>query len=331
MGAVKRMGTNPKGGPLKRFFGWWLKGPWWAKAAKMLALAVFLYNVVTFVLMWCPPVQGIVLDIDTHRPIEGALVQKQGLGPFAFPAMTQAGGRTGGGEAERHTDPQGRFSFPGVFAHPTHQTHAWFGVLWPFQWLDTIDLTVWHPGYIGVSSLKEGFWWRADKPRSSGGYCMVSRYRIPLLGFRYTILLRRPETESEWQVKIGSVNLGGLEGGQKTEEERLFNDLTGYLERWPKGEKAGEYYKLVWETASLVPCNPHEREDFARGELGRERLQIYCYRAAKIIALAEGFPKTPLGMTEESFKQDLQEERNQLSCGKELLEQKRGLGKGAGK
>jgi hypothetical protein len=307
-------------GRLRGFIGWWVRGPWWGKTAKLAAVAVILYNVVTFFAMWCPPVRGVVLDIDTHKPIAGAIVQKDAVGPFAFfPAMTQAGGRTGGGDAQAKTDASGRFSFPGVLAHPTSRTHSWFDVLWPFQWLDTIDIKVWHVDYIGAYSCAKGMWWREMPPYHSAGYCEVKRYRIPLLGFRYTILLKKPQTEADWRVKIGSVNLAGIEGGNEAEDERLFDDLTGYLERWPQGEMAGEYYKLLWETANLAPCNPYEREDFLRGVVTRERLQTYCDRAAKIIALSEMLEKPPAGLAEDEFRWKVEEEKKQLVCAKELL------------
>ena len=132
------------------------------------------------------------------------------------------------------TGPDGRFSFPGAFAHPTLKDTSASDVYWPFQWLDSIDLSVWQRDYIGASSFKIGMWWFRESPERSEGYCRVERYRIPFLGYRYRILLKKPATEAEWQVKISSVDLGGGVKRDEQEQQRLFDDLTGYLERWPE-------------------------------------------------------------------------------------------------
>jgi len=309
-------------GCLGALFLWPFRGRWWVKALKLTFVAVILYNVIAFVFMWCPPVRGVVVDIDTGKPIRGAIVQKSASGPILTYSESPYGARTGGADAQMVTGPDGRFSFPGAFAHPTLKDTSAFDVYWPFQWLDSIDLSVWQRDYIGASSFKIGMWWFRESPERSEGYCRVERYRIPFLGYRYRILLKKPATEAEWQVKISSVDLGGGVKRDEQEQQRLFDDLTGYLERWPKGERAGTYYSRLWETANLVPCSSYERDDFQKGNLSRERLKLYCKRAAKIIALADKFSGPPPGMSEEAFQKGLEEERKQLACGMQLLQGK---------
>jgi hypothetical protein len=109
---------------------WWFTGRWWAKTIKIMALAVIAYNVLAFVLMWCPPVRGVVVDIDSGAPIDGAIVQKMGEGPFVFIySETPRGARTGGAYAQMTTDKEGRFSFSAAFAHPTPNGYSWLNVL----------------------------------------------------------------------------------------------------------------------------------------------------------------------------------------------------------
>ena len=220
-------------GCLGALFLWPFRGRWWVKALKLTFVAVILYNGIAFVFMWCPPVRGVVVDIDTGKPIRGAIVQKSASGPILTYSESPYGARTGGADAQMVTGPDGRFSFPGAFAHPTLKDTSAFDVYWPFQWLDSIDLSVWQRDYIGVSSFKIGMWWFRESPERSEGYCRVERYRIPFLGYRYRILLKKPATEAEWQVKIGSIDLGGGVKRDEQEQQRLFDDLTGYLERWP--------------------------------------------------------------------------------------------------
>ena len=117
------------------------------------------------------------------------------------------------------------------------------------------------------------------------------------------------------ELTVMRVEAEGLDAGI-----RLFVDLTRYLERWPGGEKAGDYYKLVWETATLEPC-PHMREDLARGDLTEATLRTHYDRAVEILAIAERFSTPPQGMTEESFQKGLKEHISDVSCAKGLLDE----------
>ena len=252
-------------GCLGALFLWPFRGRWWVKALRLTLVAVILYNVIAFIFMWCPPVRGVVVDIDTGKPIQGAIVQKSASGPFLIYSEGPSGARTGGADAQMVTGPDGHFSFPGAFAHPTREHYSAFDVYWPFQWLDAIDLSVWQRDFIGASSFEEGMWWTQESPERSSGYCKVQRIRIPILGFWYRILLKKATTQDEWEVKIGSVDLGGTAKGNEQEQQRLFDDLTGYLERWPKGEMGRQYLVDLYDQV-MAMAGP-----FCAGDIDAQR------------------------------------------------------------
>jgi hypothetical protein len=104
---------------------------------------------------------------------------------------------------------------------------------------------------------------------------------LPIWGFYYKILLKRPLTETQWRAKIDSVNLG-LD--QDSEERRLFTDLTGYLERWPEGEKAGDYLGKAMFTALVA----HEQSK----NPGREEERRFLEEDATLLHLALSAPKS---------------------------------------
>ena len=183
-----------KPGRFGRFFRWWFKGRWWVKTIKLGALGIVVYNVLAFYVMWCPPVKGVVLDIDTGKPIAGAIVQKSGEGPVMLPAEQERYAE--GAEAQALTGPNGRFSLPPGTVRLGPGQYSWLAFILP-AWFNTVHVRVWQKDYIGVDSSKEGLWWRRDKPYRVKGYCKVKRCRIPILGFRYKILLRKPVTEAD--------------------------------------------------------------------------------------------------------------------------------------
>ncbi len=289
----------------KRAILWWFRGRWWAKVLKITALAVILYNVLAFVFMWCPPVRGVVVDISTGKPIEGAIVQKFGEGPVLFPSEHIEGLWIDGAKAQGLTSADGRFAFPAAAVRPRLRNSNWLEALFPFEWLNTIRVRVWQKDHIGVDSDRHGMWWLQDNPADSKGYCKVIRYRLPFFGYHYKIFLKRAVTEKEWVMKIGSVNLGGIDAKEAAEQERLFHDLTGYLERWPQGEKAGEYFKeflrfgLPMEKDKEAYWYSNPRRDYSCAELRR------MLSANELISsllprmdLAAVYANDPLGETE---------------------------------
>jgi len=306
-------------GCLAGLFLWPFRGRWWVKTLKLTLVAVILYNVIAFIFMWCPPVRGVVVDIDTGKPIQGAIVQKSASGPFLIYSEGPSGARTGGADAQMVTGPDGRFSFPGAFAHPTRKDTAAFDVYWPFQWLDSIDLSVWQRDYIGASSFKIGMWWFRESPERSEGYCRVERYRIPFLGYRYRILLKKPATEAEWQVKIGSVDLGGGVKRDEQEQQRLFDDLTGYLERWPHGDHAAGYFSSLLPTAMLASCD-YTREQYLSGRWTAEDLRTSIKRMKAILSLSKTVNRSGVeALTKKLEDADIREIPEEIECRQSLL------------
>jgi len=308
-------------GCLAALFLWPFRGRWWVKTLKLTLVAVILYNVIAFFLMWCPPVRGVVVDIDTGKPIRGAIVQKFGEGPFIFPSEKIEGLHVAGADAQATTGANGRFSFPPAAVRPTPGKAGWLGTLYPFQWFNTVKVRVWEKDYIGVNSYKKGLWWSKSNPRDSGGYCKVVRYRIPFIGFFYRISLKKAVTEKEWVTKIGSVNLSGLPLPQSkdVEQQRLFDDLTGYLERWPKGEKAGFYFQRLLETGLVESCGTL-RGDWRERKITRQELLKYYKRNKRILSLVSKVSMETEPIAAHSEERAIQAMRGWLPCAEELLE-----------
>jgi len=244
----------PRPGRLRRFLKWWVIRPWWEKALKIGALLVIVYNLLAYVLMWCPPVRGVVVDGDTGLAIGGAEVLKAAEGPSI--RSLAIGGGFFGAKGSCSTDKHGFFSFPAQRGRLTLKETTLSVAWWPIQWISEIHLAVWHQDYVGADSEKAGLWWGRDELKGSNGYCHVSRRRIPVLGYWYRIELKRPENEAEWRAKVGSV---ALCFDDETRNRRRFIDLSGYLERWPEGENAGRFLSALSDTAYL--CTPDRIED----------------------------------------------------------------------
>ncbi len=281
----------------------------------------------------CPSISGVLVDRDTGKPIEGATATANVIGYSRDPLAALAANSGPFGMLPTvftQTDREGRFSFPVRWA--PFNRDEWYSDL-AFGPLKRVGLSilVYSRGYIPLHSHAEGFDWTDNwKIRSSTykGYILtveahpefghVTRHGSLGRGFTYRIEMVRAVTEEQWRLKCDeTIRIAPC--CKEPYATWLFNDLTAYLERWPQGERAGEYYKLVWETANLSPCNPYEQDDFARGEISSEQLKTYCDRAAQIIAFSERLNKPPAGLTEDYFRRTLEEEKRQLACGEDLL------------
>ena len=292
----------------------------------------------------CPPVSGVVMDRDTGLPVPGAFVSRQMMGANQNPS-SGLGGSSGPEPllrfAERTTDEQGRFSFP---ADKTVLAGGFWEHLLGPDTREGIRLVVYARDYLPACSEALGFGWTKEEWKAIDWSKGPDTWRVvgPLdfsatrqgsleTSYAYRIALIKAVTQAQWEEKCHETwLLNSLYIPKSISDEWLFNDLTGYLERWPDGEKAGEYYKQAWETANLSPCNPYEQDDFARGAISKEQMRIYCDRAAKIINLAESFTKPPPGISEQWLREELADYRKQLSCGEALL-QKRGKVEKGGK
>lgn len=302
-----RKGTAHPRQWMRRFFGWWVKGPWWAKMAKLIGLAVVVYNIVTFCVMWCPPVRGVVLDIDTQEPIKGAIVQKYGEGPLLLPTEHSGGLWVDGAKDQAVTGANGRFTFRARAVRRKPSEAGWSEALFPLVWLDTVRVRVWQKDYIGVDSDRHGMWWSQDEPPASKGSCLVVRVRMPFFGYYYKILLKRALTKEQWTTKINSVSLGNIDAEEADEQERLFCDLTGYLERWPEGEMAGEYLGMAMFSALVQ----HEQATNA----GKQDVRRFMKEDKLLLDLAKKVPKPakPSGYMTNDYVSNLEQVKEEYT------------------
>lgn len=297
----------------------------------------------------CPPVSGVVVDRDTGEPIGGAFVTRQMLGMSRNPVY-YLGGSSGPTPllpfASQETDRQGRFAFP---ADKTVMKPADSGD--PFIYLygpdirQALRIIVYSADYVPVRSKEEGFDWKKeewlslDQEHTSDmrnpkwkvigptGFSVIRSGDFGA-GYHYRIEMVKAVTEAQWEEKCHDTwLLNSLYVSKDISDEWLFNDLAGYLERWPEGEKAGEYYALIWETAALGTCD-YVREALARGELTRARLRTRCERGERILSLTNRLRRPPEGMTEDSFEKGLEEHERGIYCAKELLDAKEFSGHG---
>ena len=203
----------------------------------------------------CPPVSGVVVDRDTGLPVPGAFVSRQMMGT----SKNLFSGLAGGSPAEpllrfaqRTTGEQGRFSFPADKA--VLVGGFWEHLLGP-DTREGIRLVVYARDYLPARSEALGFGWTTEEWKgidwSNGpnkwhviGPVDFSATRQGNLetGYAYRIALIQAVTEAQWKRKCHETwLLNSLYIPKSISDEWLFSDLCSYLERWPKGEKAGEY------------------------------------------------------------------------------------------
>ena len=289
--------------PGSRLGRWLVKGSRWGRGVRLLAALVLLYSLYACVTMRRPPIRGVVVDKETGRPVAGAEICG-GVGyTVLFPSETADKQRGGG--AYCVADGQGRFYLPamsGVMLWPERTgTGGWilpnplYLVL--VKWATSIELIVHSQDYVTVDSKEEARWWKRETYRTAEGdsraaagrpspvslgmersYWTVKRFRLPVLGYWYRIELVRARTQADWEGKCRLTQLATQRIDSLTADRWIFDDLTGYLERWPKGEKAGVYIVGLGDLGmALYPdyCDPgairhHSRQDLEKA-LGMAR------------------------------------------------------------
>jgi len=284
---------------------WPLKGKGWRRWVRVTVAVLALYNLYACVAMRRPPVWGRVVEKETGKPIAGAEVYVQATCAIVGPHGLWGPRASGLGSAVTHQS--GFFFIPGG---SSFVCTPW----WTFE----TSLVARSQEWVTCAAVREGSSFKGQV-QQSGPHIRVQWMKIPIIGHLCLMQMAGATSEDEWKEKCDSTTKVKDWVPEDVAGRWLFDDLVGYLERWPEGEKAKDYYLQLWETANLVPCNPYEREDFGNGQLSREELNTYCQRAKKIIALAETFKGAPPGMTEESFRKSLDDEKRQLACGQELL------------
>jgi hypothetical protein len=234
-----------------------------------------------------PKISGVVLDMESGRPIAGADVQAIYMGSNISLTSGRSMGIGGGGMSQ--TDAQGRFSFHSSFI-PYPKKSLW--------------LLAYSKDYMPYFSTSEGFNPLLDNDVTFE----VKREGSRLKGYYYTIRLKKPETEPQWQSKIETVKRISMDacGGDQI-DEWLFNDLVGYLERYPQGNEAGEYFEKLLVTQ---PYDCETLSDFlANGDLTKSQIPTYYKRNQKIVELAD--------------KVNLPTEPISANCTRDIIESKR--------
>ena len=189
------------------------------------------------------------------------------------------------------TGSDGRFTFRARAVRRTPSEAGWSEALFPLVWLDTVRVRVWQKDYIGVDSDRHGLWWLQEEPPASKGNCLVVRDRLPFLGYHYKILLKRALTEEQWTIKINSVSLGNIDEEEGAyEQERLFSDLTGYLERWPQGERAHEYLVSLFDLAIAMGGPFCAGDIHTVSKTSSIELKTMLGRMQKTLALVDALP-----------------------------------------
>ena len=268
-----------------------------------------------------PAVSGKIVDIETGEPIKGADVSVQVFGfpsdpiaAIASPPKWQLAGDM------LKTDSQGSFSFPSQVPPLEDSGVSWWSyILWGPDKQTGIGVNVYTKDHITVASDSEGFEWKLDdfyetyfRGENNEKLVTVERERKGERSFEYTIKVKTAITERDWEIKCKDTILH-TRLGREPDETWLFNDLVGYLERFPEGEKAGDYYKKAWATANLASCS-YSKDALERKAITKEQLKTHFNRKKELLFLAKNLKIPPHGLDNAWFKNHVVYEEKQMEC-----------------
>lgn len=240
-----------------------------------------------------PAISGIVLDKATRRPIGGVKVMASVLGFSRNPIVGLAGSSGPWPVLPNKavsTDEIGRFETPGgqVPLSGPDSGGDWRRLVGPPKTVCT-EVILYHPEFITVvertrlEGLGPEYSRFGDPPQATVGD--VRRIGDYSSGYHYTIYLKRAQTESDWALKCKATILLADRFAEADRDTMLFNDLTGYLERWPEGEKRDLYMELLLRTAKYF-----DPEDYDQARIGASVLDQYIDRDVQLLALMEKYP-----------------------------------------
>jgi hypothetical protein len=265
-----------------------------------------IYILLTLWMQWTPPVRGVVVDAETGKPIPGVEIIRQGYGGAisGIGIVSTAGCKK--------TDENGRFSIWGTLKSTMSTWWSYFVPIWA---IDKVDLYIYHPDYISsfteVKIGKIGLTDRVVTRRES-----FEEKRLLYESMKFKIKLVKAQTERDWSEKCDQairsyMNFQDRHGV----DEWLFNDLVKYLERYPNGNKAGEYLSKA-VSVSLVKYEENE-------EATKEDQAKFAKEARSLLDLANkvSAPKEPWG-EKVGYELNLKELRRELSKAEQLLEKK---------
>lgn len=251
------------------------------------------YVLLTLWAQWTPPVKGIVVDVETGQPIEGVEIIRQGQGGTIAPTEKEYSWIS----CPNHTTTgkDGTFNIPGTFK-------SGFGgdvQFTPTVWINEIGLYADHTEYVcskspygkthpAIVDAKKPYkpttngW---EEGRSPYGYAFYERRKLWFFrGYEYRIRLKRAETEEEWRAKCEcALNVNFKFMQSEPAANWVFNDLVGYLERFPNGEKAGDIALILLDRLAIGDSRTNIDEELSSGELDSKKMELIMERNQKII------------------------------------------------
>ena len=296
----------------------WFRGPWTGRRIRrVIASLIGIYLFFVVITIWCPPVRGIVVDAQTGKRIAGVQVHLQSRGVSLL--GVEAGNMVLWGKMlKTTTGADGRFSFRGNAARSRLDEGSFLDVFSPFQWITRVQLTVWAPGYgTRIISMPSYFflpWWAETNVSRKWS---ANRLRIPVWGFRTKILIDKPSGEEEWRKQCDFTIFAKEEGFAS--DSWVFNDLTGYLHRWPQGKKARKYFESLLGTGLIDSCQTLQ-EDWDNGKIKRSELEAQLKRSKTILSLHQkvAIVKEPIAAYSEQREIELL--MKTVPCAEKLLQ-----------
>ena len=277
-----------------------------------------------------PAVGGLVVDQSTGQAIAGAEVYKAAEG-YVFPQERDR--LVMGGVGNVVVPVKGTFSFRGGVG-------LRWGSMWPFQYVDRVALWVYakdcipvelseannvtaeslRGGVYGKSFKKDGDWEVFPSP-----YGTFRRKHLFLRGWIYKIEMVKAVSQEQWEAKCDrTLSLASESPSETTEHSAenawLFNDLTGYLERWPEGEKSPNYFSELLGTGYIASCD-YLQEQWAFGTMRKDSLASLFVRNQTILQLAQKVTMQREPIRAKVEQSSLQDMRDLTPCIERLLKQ----------
>jgi hypothetical protein len=265
------------------------------------------------------------VDAQTGQPVQGAEVCV--LSRYFVLVPVETADRQYLKTVHGRTDSRGRFSLPAVSLTQSWREAREQDYDFPLvvaldlilvKRLNAVEILVYAPDHVTAFHADPRglpLDWRRNDRRSM--------LRIPLWGYRYTLRLKRVKDRAEWEEKCSRTISAAFRVSRDITDEWVFQDLSRYLQQWPQGEKAREFYTRLWNTTSFAywPCEDM-RAEFASGRLSGSELTLYWERGSKILSLARDFSSPPGGMDRSAFERGLANHEASLLCAKDLLDSK---------
>jgi hypothetical protein len=237
-----------------------------------------IYILLTLWMQWTPPVRGVVVDAETGEPIPGVEIIRQGNGG----AISGIGIVSTAGCKQTHEN--GRFSIWGTLESTMSTWWSYFVPIWS---IERIQLYIYHPDYVtSFTEVEIGRIGLTD--RIVCNHESFEEGRVLYESMRFKIKLAKPKTERDWSEKCGQAVRSYMEFQDHYGVDGwLFNDLVGYLERYPRGEKAWDYFTQLFPLTG----GDYERRDiktaYLEGKYTKKDVEEIYRRNKKLIELSE--------------------------------------------